>query len=75
MADNLSNQSRDFYERTRSKMILSMLVGAAGLLLLGFCSFSGGQAAKFSSYVEEFKKRKGTPNDDFVTEQGVSIKL
>ena len=56
-------------------MMLSMLVGAAGLLLLGFFSFYGGQAAKFSSYVEEFKKRKGTPNDDFVTEQGVSIKL
>jgi len=71
MADDLSNHSRDFYERTRGKMILSMLVGAGGLMLLGFCAFSGGQASKFSSYVIEFEEKGGSPSDDFVTEQGV----
>jgi hypothetical protein len=49
--DELSLTSRNFFERARVKLIMSLLIASGGLMLLGFCSFSGGQASKFNSEV------------------------
>ena len=49
MADVLTTSSRNFYERTRGKVVVSLVLGSASLMLLGFCSYSGGTAANFQS--------------------------
>jgi hypothetical protein len=41
--DGLSSLSRAFYERARMKLGVSLVLGAAALMLLGFCSEAGGQ--------------------------------
>jgi hypothetical protein len=43
-ADSLSPSSRNFYERVKSKMVMSIFTGALGLLFLGFCATTGGQS-------------------------------
>ena len=42
MADALTTSSRSFYERSKAKLGLSIVLGAASMMLLGFCSSSGG---------------------------------
>jgi len=49
MADVLTTSSRNFYERTRGKVVVSLVLGSASLMLLGFCSYSGGTAANFQA--------------------------
>ena len=44
-ADALTRSSRDFYERTKAKMFISIVLGGASLLLIGACSTSGGLSA------------------------------
>lgn len=44
-ADTLTATSRTFYERTKSKVAISIIVAAGGLATLGFCSATGGQSA------------------------------
>ena len=51
MADSLTVTSRNFFERTKAKLVASLVVGSASLMLLGFCSYSGGTAANFQSGV------------------------
>lgn len=46
-----------FYERTKSKLTVSLVVAAAGLMLLGFCSYSGGMAASFNTQVRKDFRR------------------
>jgi hypothetical protein len=43
--DNLTTKSRNFYESTRMKMLLSLVYGSFGLLALGLTANSGGRAA------------------------------
>lgn len=43
-ADALTTTSRAFYERAKSKLALSIIIGGSGLMMLGFCSSAGGQA-------------------------------
>ena len=43
--DTLTVTSRAFYERSKAKVAISIIVGAAALLLLGFCSVAGGNSA------------------------------
>uniref|UniRef100_A0A7S0SSU5 Uncharacterized protein n=1 Tax=Chromulina nebulosa TaxID=96789 RepID=A0A7S0SSU5_9STRA len=43
-SDTLTISSRAFYERTKIKMVASILVAALGLMLLGFASTAGGNA-------------------------------
>lgn len=47
-ADGLTILSRSFYERTRLKLAMSIVLGAASLMMLGFCSNSGGLAESHS---------------------------
>jgi len=49
MADVLTPTSRNFFERTKAKLVASLVLGASSLMLLGFCSYSGGTAANFQS--------------------------
>jgi hypothetical protein len=51
--DSLSNASRAFYERSKSKMAASVLLGAAALMLLGFCSSAGGVSNFNRLYADE----------------------
>lgn len=44
-ADTLTATSRTFYERSKAKVALSIITGAAGMMLLGFCASVGGQAS------------------------------
>jgi hypothetical protein len=53
MADALSPPSRSFYERTKAKMAVSIVLAASCLMLLGFCSNSGGQAASANYQYQE----------------------
>lgn len=51
--DSLSNASRAFYERSKSKMAASVLLGASALMLLGFCSSAGGVSNSNRIYSDE----------------------
>ncbi len=44
-ADTLTATSRTFFERTKSKLALSIITGAAAMLLLGFCAAAGGESS------------------------------
>mmetsp|Transcript_9937 Transcript_9937/g.14976 ORF Transcript_9937/g.14976 Transcript_9937/m.14976 type:complete len:119 (+) Transcript_9937:101-457(+) len=44
-ADSLTIKSRDFYERSKVKLVLSIVCGALGLMSLGFCTTAGGQSS------------------------------
>jgi hypothetical protein len=46
-ADTLTLKSRNFYENTRFKVLASICLGGAGMLLLGYCSVSGGVAKSY----------------------------
>lgn len=56
-ADTLTTTSRAFYERSKAKLALSIITGAAGMVLLGFCSSVGGQASSAN-------ESKGSGTDD-----------
>ena len=43
--DALTYKSREFYESTRMKMLLSMVYASLGMLCLGLCSNVGGRAS------------------------------
>lgn len=45
MADTLTSSSRNFYERVKMKVLISVVVSCAGLMLLGFCSIAAGQSS------------------------------
>jgi hypothetical protein len=49
MADVLTTTSRNFFERTKAKLVTSLVLASSALMLLGFCSYSGGMAAGFQS--------------------------
>ena len=57
-SDTLTVTSRNFFERTKAKLWQSVVVASAGLMLLGFCAISGGEAKANNEYLD----RKG--NDD-----------
>jgi hypothetical protein len=40
--DALSVSSRSFYERTKSKLVFSFVIGSIAMMVLGFCSIAGG---------------------------------
>jgi hypothetical protein len=42
MADTLTTASRQFYERSKAKEVVSITLAAASMMLLGFCSQSAG---------------------------------
>lgn len=44
-ADTLTPASRDFYERAKGKVALSIAVSAIGLAFLGFTACAGGEAS------------------------------
>jgi len=44
-ADTLTNSSRVFYERTRTKIVMSIVIGAAACYLLGYCAVAGGNSS------------------------------
>lgn len=46
--DSLTASSRGFYERSKGKVALSILVAAASMMLLGFCSVAAGQSQAYS---------------------------
>jgi len=43
-ADSLTDTSRVFYERTRTKQVMSILFFTTSLYMLGYCSMAGGQS-------------------------------
>jgi hypothetical protein len=51
-ADTLSFVSREFYENTKVKFVLSIALGGYCLLLLGWCCQAGGMNAYDANYLE-----------------------
>lgn len=51
MADVLKTESRQFFERTKAKLAISIVVGASSLMLLGFGAYAAGQAASYNTMV------------------------
>lgn len=49
-ADTLTASSRNFFERTKSKVAISIIVSAGALLTLGFCSSTGGVSSAYGDY-------------------------
>lgn len=47
-ADALSATSRGFYERSKAKVTISLVLGAASMMLLGFCANAGGQVRELA---------------------------
>lgn len=52
-ADTLTATSRHFYERTKSKVAISIIVSAAGLGALGFCAATGGLSASSNDLAKD----------------------
>ena len=50
--DSLTASSRSFYERSKAKLALSIVIAAGGLMVLGFCSVAGGNSASNSQLKE-----------------------
>ena len=50
--DSLTASSRSFYERSKGKLALSIVIAAGGLMVLGFCSVAGGLSASNSQLKE-----------------------
>lgn len=44
-ADSLSSSSRSFYERSKGKLNISLVLAAASMMLLGFCGVAGGKVS------------------------------
>eukprot|EP01040_Poterioochromonas_malhamensis_P007949 gene7949-8591_t len=59
-ADTLTATSRHFYERTKSKVAISIIVSAAGLGALGFCAATGGLSASSN---DQAKNSSGDSKD------------
>ena len=51
MTDRLNIPSRNFFERTKLKLSASISIAGIGVMLLGFCAFSAGQAASYNTMV------------------------
>lgn len=60
-ADTLTITSRAFYERAKGKLVLSIILGAGSLMLLGFCSEDGG-LSRYNSITAD------NQNDDEIEE-------
>lgn len=45
--DTLTIKEREFYERAKLKLSVSLMFAAFGMMLLGFCSQSGGLSAAY----------------------------
>lgn len=58
-ADDLGQVSRDFYEQTKFKMLLSFVFAAASLTFLGFSAESGGESTSITNDYD-----KMNPSDD-----------
>jgi hypothetical protein len=58
--DSLTASSRSFYERSKAKLALSVVIAAGGLMILGFCSIAGGESASNSQLKELY------PDDDHI---------
>lgn len=61
-ADDLGQVSRDFYEHTKFKMLLSFVFAAASLTFLGFSAESGGESTYWSEKYDIYDKLD--PSDD-----------
>ena len=68
MADALSTKSRSYYERSRGKVAYSIIVAAASMMLLGFCSESAGMVGDALLNLEALL----TVRADFVDSQKAS---
>lgn len=60
-ADDLGQVSRDFYEHTKFKMLLSFVFAAASLTFLGFSAESGG----WSTYWNEMYDKLDLSDDEY----------
>ena len=49
--DALTETSRNFYETTRSKMVLSIMFGCYSLFLLSWCCQAGGDTTYYDQYM------------------------
>lgn len=50
--DELSPKSREFYENALLKLTYSLIIGAFGMMLLGFCSSAGAQSTSSGLYLK-----------------------
>lgn len=50
--DALTEISRNFYENTRTKIVLSLMFGCYSLFLLSWCCQAGGYATYYDQYMD-----------------------
>lgn len=48
-ADTLTVESRAFFERSKSKVAVSLWYSAAAVVFLGFCAAAGGMASAYNN--------------------------
>lgn len=60
-ADALTATSRNFYEWAKTKIVISIVTASACLVMLGFCSYSGGLSNSSNE-----RKKSSSVNDDHV---------
>eukprot|EP01040_Poterioochromonas_malhamensis_P007948 gene7948-8590_t len=51
--DTLTASTRNFYERTKGKIALSIVTAAGSLFALGYCAAAGGLSQYFSYYAKD----------------------
>ena len=49
--DSFPQSKRVFYERTRSKLVASLVLGGLACFLLGYCAAAGGQSNAAVSFI------------------------
>jgi len=64
--DTLTIKEREFYERAKLKLAVSLMFAAFGMMLLGFCSQSGGLSAAYDYYTQSgaYKVYKSSKQDN-----------
>ena len=59
--DQLRGEERHVYEKTRVKVLLSLVFGSLSLLFLGFCAETGGKSSAFKQALNRINSKGALP--------------
>lgn len=69
-ADTLTVESRAFFERSKSKVSVSLWYGAAAIVFLGFCAAAGGMAAAYNNVTDSSVNNSSELEDAYTSFKG-----
>eukprot|EP01033_Poteriospumella_lacustris_P011778 gene11779-8388_t len=69
-ADTLTVESRAFFERSKSKVSVSLWYGAAAIVFLGFCAAAGGMAAAYNNVTDSSVNNSSEVEDAYTSFKG-----